>query len=133
MVKVPKSGKEKLEIIGLGPKLKAHLRERGIVTYEDLAKADVSEPGLRIVLGGRAHDFVKFAQDIIIEEVFSDVEISENCFKIRCTKTYDLPFTIRCFRGCLYLWESYFDCEARETPGATSSFSGSSRGTHPTP
>ncbi|MBI2938460.1 MAG: hypothetical protein HYY22_09655 [Thaumarchaeota archaeon] len=111
---VKSAGKDRIEVAGLGAIAKNQLAQRGVVTFEDLARTDPFNYGLRF-LGDKLEGWVNFARQVLADEVIREIHVGEP-ITVRCTKTYDVELTLQAVKARLGVYEYYVEVSRRVLP-----------------
>ncbi len=107
-------GRDRIEVAGLGAIAKNHLAQRGVQTFEDLARTDPFNYGLRF-LGDKLEGWVNFARQVLADEVIREIHVGDT-ITVRCAKTYDIDLTLQAVKARLAVYEYYVEVSRRVLP-----------------
>jgi hypothetical protein len=109
-----KLGKDQIEIASLGAIAKNQLAQRGVQTFEDLARTDPFNYALRF-LGDKLEGWVNFARQVLADEVIREIHVGDP-ITVRCAKTYDIDLTLQAVKARLGVYEYYVEVSRRVLP-----------------
>ncbi len=108
------TGRDKINIQGIGAIELNHLAQRDVKTFEDLARTDPYNYGLRF-LGDKLVGWVNYARRVIADEVLKEIHVGDT-ITVRCSKTYDIELTLEAVKARLETYEYYVEVDRRVLP-----------------
>jgi hypothetical protein len=108
------TGRDQIQILGLGVIAQNHLAQQGIRLFEDLARTDPHNYSLRF-LGDKLEGWVNFARRVVADEVIREINVGDSIM-VQCAKTYDVELTLQAVKARLGFYEYYVESSKRVLP-----------------
>lgn len=108
------SGRDRVSIPGVSTMLLNRLAQEGILSFEDLARTDPNNSRLRFI-SDKLEVWINYARKMIAEEVIRDISVGrdKDTITVKCSKVYDVFFTLETVKAKLEIYEYYVDVDRR--------------------
>ncbi|HEY4699437.1 MAG TPA: hypothetical protein VIH27_03595 [Nitrososphaerales archaeon] len=108
------SGRDRVSIPGVSTMLLNRLAQHDILSFEDLARTDPNNSRLRLI-SDKLEVWINYARKIIAEEVIRDISVGRDrdTISVKCSKVYDVFFTLETVKVKLEIYEYYVDVDRR--------------------